>query len=117
LSLIVVTKGDVTSAGKGVQAVCMLFMMTLDMELYTFMTLKLEECVGGKLQALHMLQCLCCILHCMICGYRALLNVTLKRDIHTMFPAQVLSHLAITGTYVKFWILMEVRWDVVVEIY
>jgi hypothetical protein len=77
----VVTKGDVTSAEKGVQAVHMLFMMTLAVELYTFMTLKLEEGVGGKLEALHVLQCLCCILRCMICGYGALLNVMLKRNI------------------------------------
>jgi len=95
-----VTKGDVTSAGKGVQAVHMLFtcMMTLVMELYTFMTLKLEKCVGGKLQVLHMLRFLCCVLHCMICGYITLLNVLLKRNIPNMFPAQVLSHLPITGT-------------------
>jgi hypothetical protein len=94
----VVTKGNVTSAGKRVQAVHMLFMMTLDMELYTFMTLKLEECVGGKLQALHMLQCLCCVLRCMMCGYIALLNVMLKRSFPNMFPAQVLLHLPVTGT-------------------
>jgi len=98
LSLVVVTKGDETSAGKGVQAVHMLFMMTLAMELYTFMTLKLEECVGGMLQALHMLQCLCCVLCCMICGYLGLLNVMLKRNFLNMFPAQVLSHLPIMGT-------------------
>jgi hypothetical protein len=55
LSLIVVTKGNVTCAGKEVQAVHMLFVMTLDMELNTSMTLKLEDCVGGKIQALHML--------------------------------------------------------------
>jgi len=56
LSLIVVTKENVTSAGKGVQAVHMLFVITLDMELNTFMTLKFEEFVCGKIQALRMLQ-------------------------------------------------------------
>jgi hypothetical protein len=91
-------KGDVTSAEKGVQTVHMLFIMTLAVELYTFMTLKLEEDVGGKLQALHMLQCLCCVLHCMIYGYTALPNVMLKRDIPNMFPVQVLSRLPIMGT-------------------
>jgi len=108
--LIVVTKGDVTSAEKGVQAVHMLFMVTLAVELYTFVTLKLEEGVGGKLQALHVLQFLCCMLRCMICGYRALLNIMLKinipnnsnnankNNIRNMFPAQVLSHLPIMGT-------------------
>jgi hypothetical protein len=76
----------------------MLFMVTLDMELYIFMTLILEECVGGKLQTLHLLQCLCCVLHCMICRYIALLNVMFKRNFPNMFPAKVLSHLPIMGT-------------------
>lgn len=98
MSLIVATKGDVTHAGKGVQAVHMLFMMTLDMELYTFMTLKLEECLGGNLQTSHLPQCLCCVSRCMIRGYIALLNVMLKRNFPNMFPAQVLSHLPIMGT-------------------
>jgi hypothetical protein len=73
-------------------------MMTLAVELSTFMTLKLEEDVGGKLQALHMLQCLCCILRCMIDGYRALPNFMFKRNIPNLFPAQVLSRLPIMGT-------------------
>jgi hypothetical protein len=91
LSLIVVTNGGATNAGKGVLAVHLRFVMTLAMEIYTFMTLKLEECVGGKLQTLHMLQFLCCILCCMICVYRALLNIMLKRNIPDVLPAQVLS--------------------------
>jgi hypothetical protein len=94
----VVTKGDVTSVGKEVQAVHMLFVMTLDMELYTFMTLKLEECVGGKLHALHMLQCLCCVVCCIICGYIAVVNIMLRRNIPNMLLTQVLPHLPIMGT-------------------